>query len=300
MAYVSSADGVLEVDRRADSPRSKRAAWVKSDDAADRQDQRDGAVELDAAVQAARIPQSSKDVQRSFPRSRVADLGHPVMERTLPEPDAKRVPLSSRQRKERSKTKYEAWRRLPQRTYEALRDFLGNADGPDSEWRRIGNHLAEVAGDLQYVGSEDVARDARRIDRGIQAYESRNDRGHVVYANARMPFAVNHSNIEGFARNQFGIGDVVVFDRYTAGAHTMHEVERDIGDNERTLVFEIQTRRGAYVGQSDASDNTAHLLPRAMRMKVVGSHVAQFVRPDGTTGERVVVQMVDVDSVRKG
>ena len=63
---------------------------------------------------------------------------------------------------------------------------------------------------------------------------------------------------------------------------------------ERVAVFEISTRRGQYVGQSDSLDNTAHLLPRGMRLQVVGTHEATYQAPDGTTGSRMVIQLRDI------
>ena len=59
-------------------------------------------------------------------------------------------------------------------------------------------------------------------------------------------------------------------------------------------VFELQTRRGAYLGQSDKKDNTQHLLPRGLEFEVVGVQEASYRSPDGTTGTRMVVQLRDV------
>ena len=59
-------------------------------------------------------------------------------------------------------------------------------------------------------------------------------------------------------------------------------------------VFEIQTRRGAYLGHSDSQDRTDHLLPRGMEFEVVGTHEATYRAPDATTGRRMVIQLRDV------
>ena len=61
------------------------------------------------------------------------------------------------------------------------------------------------------------------------------------------------------------------------------------------MVFEVATRRGAYLGASDSLDDTRHLLPRSMRLRVVGHQLATYVRPDGSTGKRYVVQVQDLD-----
>jgi hypothetical protein len=73
----------------------------------------------------------------------------------------------------------------------------------------------------------------------------------------------------------------------------MHEVEPP-GGGETMPVLEIQTRRGMYLGRSDSLDDTTHLLPRGLRLRVVDIHEAVFERPDGTLGRRPVVQLRDI------
>jgi hypothetical protein len=50
-----------------------------------------------------------------------------------------------------------------------------------------------------------------------------------------------------------------------------------------------------YLGRSDSVDDTTHLLPRGMRLRVVGSHLTRYRRPDGTDGRRRIIQLVDTD-----
>jgi hypothetical protein len=49
-----------------------------------------------------------------------------------------------------------------------------------------------------------------------------------------------------------------------------------------------------YLGRSDSVDDTAHLLPRGMRLRVAGSHQGNYQRPDGSTGRRLVIQLTDI------
>ncbi|WP_217631145.1 hypothetical protein [Modestobacter sp. DSM 44400] len=212
------------------------------------------------------------------------------MERGLPEPDAIRVPLSSRQRKARSVSKRAAQDRLPATQFTATEALISRPE----RWSELNDALSDAAGDIQAL-DEGQRRSIQRIDRAVQAFERANDRGHVIYSNVRMPQVINRSNLEGFVRNNFPTGTIVNFDRFTAGAHTMHEIETDAAPEDRSVVFEMQTRRGAYLGQSDSVDNTYHLLPRGMRLRVAGSHQARYRRPDGTLGSRHVVQLVDLD-----
>lgn len=127
----------------------------------------------------------------------------------------------------------------------------------------------------------------------IQAYERANDRSHVLYANAEMPLYVNASNVAGYSRNHFPNGQEIAFDRYTLGTHAMHEIERTDPQNQRTIVLEISTRRGMYLGQSGHGSNTSHLMPRGLRLWVIGTGQVDYRRPDGTLGRRTIVQVTD-------
>ena len=143
--------------------------------------------------------------------------------------------------------------------------------------------------------SDDVALQVQRVDRAIQAYERANDRGHLVYSNVKLPDAINHSNVSGFLGNNFKPGTIVSFDRYTAGAHNLHQIEPAHDAAQRTAVFEIKTRRGMYLGRSDGVDDTAHLLPRGIQLRVCSTHQATYQRPDGSTGTRQVIQLIDIN-----
>lgn len=289
--YKSQPDGgVLDVDHDSIAPGHRRAAFISGESATDRAAERAGARELDVAVE--RMPgltRAGRDRERAMPRATPAPLGHPLKQRPLPNAGEQRNPLSSRQRKARSVTRRSVTAAMPRTERTTVRRAITD----EAQWKAINDDLAEVVGDATQV--DDSRRiEVQRIDRAIQRYERESDRGHVIYANLELPPAINHSNLGGFLHNEFQPGDVLSFDRYTGAAHTMHQIEPAPGGAERMAVLEIQTRRGIYLGTSDSVDNTSHLLPRGVQLEVVGTQLATFRRPDGTAGQRHVIQLRDV------
>lgn len=288
MTYTAYPPSTLDPDRGTGSRRAKKARHVEVNEYDDRDQIRQGYQDMDRRVSAdQRYTQAQRDAGRSSPRENNAQLRHPRMERALPQPGEVRRPLSSRQRKDRSITKRAAQDRLSGAQHQAVSSLL-----TDSGWRDTGDALSDVVGDAQMLTPAQL-RHVQRIDRAIQEYERSNERGHVVYTNVELPPYINSSNVEGYVKNNLPAGRHVTFDRYTAGAHCMHEVEPDQGQARHTVVMEIQTRRGMYLGGSDSVDRTGHLLPRGIRLQVTGSHIATYQRPDGATGERLVLQMID-------
>lgn len=285
-------DYVTDVDRGSSEVASTKVARnVSTADFTERDLTRAGARQLDQAVEALPgLSRAQRDRERAIPRGIPAEVPHPAMQRRLPAPEEVRAPLSSRQRKARSVTKRAVQDRLPQTQYLATAALVSQP----ARWAQINDALSDAVGDAQEL-TDAQRREVQRVDRAVQSYEAASDRGHVVYVNVQMPPAVNRGNLAGFVRNQFRPGRVVSFDRFTAAAHTLHEIEPAPGGAARTAVFEIQTRRGAYLGRSDSVDDTAHLLPRGLRLRVVGSHLATYRRPDGSTGTRQIVQLADVD-----
>lgn len=288
-------DAVLELDsdRRGSSALSRRRAVLDDiDRVLDRAHTRAGQRDLDQRVEMLPgLSRMRRDKERINPRATVAPAQHPRMLRELPAADQVRVPFSSRQKKARSKTRREVQAQMPTSTFRAYKRMLSEP----GRWRRINDALSAAVGDIQALDEADQA-EVRRIDRAIQTYERANGRGHVIYTNVVMPRMVNHTSLRPFVERYYQPGDVVEFDRYTVGEHQLHEASRYAGPeaSERVAVFEIATRRGQYVGQSDSLDNTAHLLPRGMRLQVVGTHEATYQAPDGTTGTRMVIQVRDI------
>jgi hypothetical protein len=267
---------------------SLQATLATPGEMADRAAERAGARDLDRAVeQMPGLTRLARDRERAMPRDTTAPVPDPRMERILPESGTVRRPLSSRQRKPRSVAK-RAWQdSLPGTGYDALSSLV-----TDAGYRsRLNDALTGAAGDAQQLEDGDRVL-VQRIDRAIQSYESRSNRGHVIYVNMRLPRELTGMDPVGAARSYLPDGTIVELDRFTGGAHCMHEIEVDGGD--RVPVLEIQTRRGAYLGRSDSLDDTTHVLPRGLRLRKVGEHMARYERRDGSLGRRPVIQFRDV------
>lgn len=295
MARKADPDFAVDSDRGSGTTAAKQAQVMGIDVFTERAATRAGLRDLDARMEAMPgLTRAQRDRERIAPRAQVAELGHPVMLRTLPGVGQGRVALSSRQKKARSKTRLAVQDALPNTQYAAQRDLVTNA----GRFTAVGDALSDHAGDLGELSAFQAAQ-VRAVDRSIAAYERGNDRGHVLYANVEMPVSINESNLAAFIDKRLPAGTVVAFDRYTVATHQLHEATArarevfgaDVGE---IPVFEIATRRGAYLGHSDSLDDTGHLLPRAMAFRVVGSHQAGFTAPDGTSGTRTVIQLRDI------
>lgn len=292
MPRQSNPDYVVDPDRGRSTTAAKQADILSPDTAEGRAETRGGLRDLDAMTEALPgLNRQQKDRERLMPRSTTADLAHPKMQRPLPAAADVREPFSSRQKKARSKTRIDVQGALPMTQYDAQRRLVTDP----GRWGRLNDALSDNVGDLQELDDADQQQ-LRRVDRSIQAYERSNDRGHVVYANVAMPPQINHTNLQAFVDHNFKPGERVAFDLYTVGTHQLHETSRHAAGDVagRVAVFEIQTRRGAYLGHSDSRDDTAHLLPRGMEFEVIGTHRATWRAPNGTTGTRTVVQLRDV------
>lgn len=284
-------DYVVDPDRGSSSSAAKNARLVDADKHEDRTASRAGLRDLDAMTEGmSGLTRMQKDRERITPRGTTAQLGDPRMQRRLPQEGQERGPLSSRQRNERSKDRRDTQATMPLTQLRAQRELVTRPE----RWRDLNDQLSQNTGDVQALSEKDQEQ-VRRVDRAIQSYEQHNDRGHVLYNNVRMPYYINHQNLPGFLRNNFTPGDRVAFDRFTHSTHQLHETAGHVHDPDgRVAVLELQTRRGAYLGQSDKKDNTQHLLPRGMEFEVVGVQEAHYRTPDGSTGTRMVVQLRDV------
>lgn len=291
MSRTVSPDGVLDLDRGG-ALRGKRALLLDAEEYADRAADREDLRDLDAMLeQMPGLRRQQRDRDRAIPRDLTPGVPSPVMQRTLPAPEAVRVPISGRQRKARSVTKHQAQDAMPRTQHQALAGFITSR----RRWYELTGHLSKHHGDAQALSDTDRMQ-VQRLDRAIGRYEARNNRGHVIYANAAIPRYVvdDAGGLHQALTEHLPAGGIVEFDRYTAGAHSMHELDGPEVRLDRTAVLEIQTRRGMYLGQSDKSDDTAHLLPRGMRLKIVGVHDVDYAGTDGEVRRRTVVQLLDV------
>ncbi|MCS4255967.1 hypothetical protein M2405_004270 [Rhodococcus erythropolis] len=263
---------------------SKRSRYRPVDEYDDRALDRSGARDLDRMVEAGEFTRARKDLERAFPRPAVTQVNE-RRRRTLPIPDAIRLPLSSRQRKARSIAKNAAQDQMPTIGYKATNSLISEP----AKWSTIGSALTSARGDAQGL-DERTRSQVQRIDRAIQTAERGNDRGHVVYCAVSVP----HSLPEQPANLPSALqpGSRIEFDRYTMSTHAIHELDPVVGDRE--VIFEMETPRGMYLGGSDSVDDTSHLLPRGMRWQVVSSHEGRYQRPDGSLGRRNIIQLRDI------
>lgn len=291
-AYAAklASEGV-EADRGSGGIREKVAQVGPLSEILDREQERAGLRDLDSRlVGSPGLSSRQRDAQRIMPRGTPAEVPFAVMERKLPHPDEIRMPLSGRQMKARRKLMAATQRALPRTQAAALRSLM---EERGRIWSRLNDALSDSVGDVDAL-SESDQRTVRRVDRAIQAYEDHSDRGHVVYANVRMPAFINRTSLDAFVDRQFQPGDVVNFDRFTAGGHSLHEMEPDHDPAGRVAVFEVQTRRGMYLGMSDGGNSTGHLLPRGLQLRVVGTHKATYRTRSGGEGIRTVIQLEDI------
>ncbi len=288
--------GVLETDRGSSTAATKRARAISIEEAAAREDARDGLRDLDLMTEsAAGLTRAQRDRARILPRESTGDLGHPRMERQLIPLDGLRVPISGRQMKARSKAKRATLESLPKAQLHALDRLTSSQE----TWERVNDQLGESVSDIDQMSDTDRAY-VKRLDRAVQAYEERNDRGHVLYANVEMPPYINHTSLMKFAQSSYQPGDVVAFDRFTGATHQLHEASRVRDPAGRMACFELKTRRGIYLGQSEGADGTGHLLPRGMLWRVTGTSTVSYTDRAGKRGQRVVIQMEDITPNTEG
>lgn len=281
----------LDLDRGPSADTAVKEAQILDEiDSVARAGDRAGLRDLDSMTEGMTgLNRMQRDRARLTPRDTVADLGHPRMERVLRPPAEPRQPLSARQRNARSRNRFHTQDTMPLTQLRAQKALVTEP----GTWARINDALSEATGDVEALPDKDQEF-TRRVDRSIQSYERRNDRGHVVYANVRLPHYINRSNRAGFLANTLAVGDTVALDRYTVGSHQLHETAAHLADTGNTVVLEIQTRRGAYLGHSARKDATAHLLPRGLHLQIAGVHEVTYTDRAGGRGTRTVIQLRDI------
>jgi hypothetical protein len=177
----------------------------------------------------------------------------------------------------------------PASQHRAVRTMLTD-ENPD-EWRRINRALHNAAGDVQQLADRDRVT-VQRLDRAIQSYERRNDRAHRVYVAVQLPDTHRDVKTDRDLPTSLQPGAVVAFDQFTLTRHNLHETPGH--DSSRHVVLEIVTSRGMYLGRSDSVEDTTHLLPRGVQLRVAAVDVAPYeTRPKGFS-ERIVVQLREV------
>lgn len=284
--------GVVDIDRGSsdDGTLSKQGVRISEEAFADRAQERASARDLDTTVVSGAANSRAADRDRAFPRAADEPLSNSRKARPLQHPGITRTPLSSRQRKERSAVKNRVIETAPKAQFNAVSGLLGERS---EKWGRINDALSDNNGDAQLLSDAD-RQEVQRVDRFVQAYEQQSGREHRVYVPVALPGRATSLREVG---EQLPVRSLIETDRFTGGTHCLHEL--DSHHSEHDVVLEVQTRRGAYVGQSDTGDDTRHLLPRGMRLREVGSRVVAYTRPDGSTGERIVIQARDLTETQQ-
>ncbi|WP_288817484.1 hypothetical protein [uncultured Gordonia sp.] len=237
---------------------------------------------------------AARDRDRAFPRD-TSTVEHDRKRRQLPDRGEFRGDLSSRQRKERSAAKHRVHATAPQTQ---MREMSWAIRDPD-RWQHLNSSLRQAVGDARALDERD-RRSVQRLDRLIQSYERDSGRGHVVYAVVELPTDTPVTRRRDVPAT-LQPGARISFDQYTMATHTLHEAaavaarRRAEGSSPAasTVILEIETSRGMYLGRSDSVDDTSHILPRGLGMRVAGiDEHADYARPGGhdTT---LVVQLRD-------
>lgn len=278
--------GVVDFDGGdSDIALKKQAVVVPEPDHAKKELERAGAREVDGAIEKMTLTRASKDLNRAFPRDSAAPVLDGRLRRALPSEIELRKSLSSRQRKARSSAKRDVLDAMPNTQHRALGALVSNPQ----RWAETNAALSKVNGDAVLLDDKE-RQQVQRVDRAIQSFERRSGRGHLVYTEVTMPTPVT------------GVADLpstlkpgvrISFDRFTAATHTLHELDSSRGTGD--VAFEIETTRGMYLGRSDSADDTAHILPRGIQFEFVGAHHAPYERPGRSPGERLVIQLRDVN-----
>ena len=255
---------------RLDTAGLKEAGWVTESFYDDREHSRLNAELQDFALDSdTTLTRATRDRDRAFPRDVTAVDDR--KRRRLPELGAFRATLSARQRRERSAAKNRVQRHAPKTSARALEQLITEPDA--ATWQRMNSLLSRVTGNVQYLEPRD-RKLVQRVDRLIQAYERDSDRGHVVYVVARLPFSAPVDSPDKVPVTLLP-GARLSFDQFTMGFHTLEEATTHArasvqeGDHEHTtVVLEVETARGIYLGRSDSVPDTAHLLPRGLALQV--------------------------------
>ncbi|UAK39459.1 hypothetical protein K8O93_07255 [Gordonia bronchialis] len=235
---------------------------------------------------------AARDRDRAFPRDTSA-VEDDRKRRQLPARGEFRDDLSSRQRKDRSAAKRRLLADAPRSQVSEMQWAIRDPQ----RWKHLNSSLREATGDAQQLSQAD-RKSVQRIDRLIQSYERDSGRGHVVYAVVELPTDTTVTRRRDVPAT-LQPGARISFDQYTMASHTLHEAaavaaqRRAEGSGGSTVILEIETSRGMYLGRSDSVNDTSHLLPRGLGMRVAGiDEHADYARPGGHDST-LVVQLRD-------
>ena len=274
-------------------PIGKNPEMLDEADKQSRDNTRGGLRELDQMVEnRGGLSRHVKDENRALPRDGTGN----VRSRKFPTDAEPRRITAYRQRILNTQKTAFGREKVPIRVRRAFAAVFGCDPG---ELVRINDLLADNVGDVDAL-DEDTARKVRRVDRALRMGEAHNKADNIVYTPIRPPQGVNSGNVTSWLNRNFGDGTEVNFDRYTMASHSAYEADGSgtAGTQWRPLC-EIVTRRGVYVGNAPTSKgphpHAGHYLPRGIRLRCVGVTTIPVIAQNGTTYERTVLQMEDLD-----
>lgn len=266
------------------APHARGTEWATAGDEAEREAIREETRTTAAALDEA-MTMREADARRDVPRLRT-DAANPNMDRSLPAAGAVRGMLSSNRKKDYSKRKREWVQTIPKTRHNAMSRTMTDRVALEGVNREL-NNVTGVKSELKPA----IRRRIEHIDAAISDFERTNPREHVVYATLKAPFPRQPSRealrdrLERMAQS----GSTMTFDSYIPSTHSLGTVSET-----PDIVMEIKTRSGAYLGSSDTTTNADHLVGRGRTLRPVAVTEATYVKPDGTRGSRIVVQMEDV------
>ena len=274
-------------------PVGKNPEMLDEADKQSRDKTRGGLRELDQMVEnRGGLSRHVKDENRALPRDGTGN----VRSRKFPTDAEPRRITAYRQRILNTQKTAFGREKVPIRVRRAFAAVFGCDPG---ELVRINDLLADNVGDVDAL-DEDTARKVRRVDRALRMGEAHNKADNIVYTPIRPPQGVNSGNVTSWLNRNFGDGTEVNFDRYTMASHSAYEADGSgtAGPQWRPLC-EIVTRRGVYVGNAPTSKaphpHAGHYLPRGIRLRCVGVKTIPITAQNGTTYERTVLQLEDLD-----
>lgn len=275
------------VNPNVDSPvqeHTRRAEWSGVAEENEREGTRDEARATAEALDE-NLTMREADSRREVPRLRT-DAANPNMSRNLPSASATRGMLSSNRQKDYNKAKV-AWAESMPKT---RRDAIARTARNREQLEDLNRDLNSVTGMRSQLPAP-TRRRAERLDAAISDFERTNQREHVVYSTLQAPYDRQPSR-DALRRRLTTMseeGGSMTFDSYIPATHSLGNVQ-DSND----VVMEIKTRSGAYLGSSDTTPNSNHIVGRGRTLRPVGVHDVSYTQPDGSRGTRTVVQMEDV------
>lgn len=264
---------------------TRRAEFATDSAEREREDIREDARATAAALRE-NMTERSAEARSEVPTMRTDSINE-RKSRRLPSPSAERQMLSSNMKKEYNKTKRGWVEVMPHSHFQAMNRTMANRAMLESVNREL-NRVVGMRSELRPA----TQRRVREIDRAIQSFEATNEREHIVYAVLKAPKEHGNSRNALVRRLEALSGDeeaTVSFDSYIPASHSLGTL-----NDGPDIVMEIRTKSGAYLGTSDTTPDASHIIGRGRVLRPVGVHEASYVKPDGTRGSRLVVQMDDV------